>query len=55
MASTMYCGHWIEHNFYGKGEYTVYHNGDDVWFDTEEEAKAFIDKLDEEENGDEDY
>ena len=49
MESTMYNGHWIEHNFYGNGEYTVFYNGDDVVFDTEEEAKKFIDKIEMEE------
>lgn len=55
MQSHMYNGHWIEENYYGKGEYTVFVDGEDVWFDTLEEAKAFIDRLEEEENGDEDY
>ena len=50
MTSTMYKGHWIEFNFYGKEEYTVYHDGDDVWFDTEEDAKAFIDEIESEDN-----
>lgn len=49
MRSTTYKGHWIEFDFYGKGEYTVYHDGDDVWFDTEIEAKKFIDQIESEE------
>ena len=48
MAS-MYKGYWIEFNTYGNGEYTVQYNGDDVVFDTKEEAKKFIDSLEEEE------
>lgn len=40
-----YKGYDIEHNFYGKGEYTVQYQGDDVWFKTEQEAKKFIDEI----------
>lgn len=39
-----YKGYDIEFNLYNQGEYTVQMNGDDFWFMTEEEAKAFIDK-----------
>lgn len=38
-----YRGFAIEFNFYGSGEYTVQYDGDDVWFTTLDEAKAFID------------
>jgi len=38
-----YKGYYIEYNFYGKGEYTVQYEGDDVWFNTIKEAKEFID------------
>lgn len=48
MTSTQYKGHWIEFDFYGKGEYTVYHDGDDVWFVTETGAKKFIDQIESE-------
>lgn len=40
-----YKGYDIEYNFYGKGEYTVQYQGDDVWFKTEQEAKKFIDEI----------
>lgn len=40
-----YKGYYIEFNFYGKGEYTVQYCGDDVWFNTEEKAKEFIDGI----------
>ena len=49
MEDKMYKGYWITFNFYGKGEYTVQYCGDDVVFDTEEEAKEFIDKIESEE------
>lgn len=42
---TEYNGYVIEYNFYGHGEYTVQYCGDDIEFQTEEEAKAFIDTL----------
>lgn len=32
----------IAYNFYGRGEYTVQYMGDDIFFDSEEEAKQFI-------------
>lgn len=32
----------IEFNFYGCGEYTVQFEGDDVWFETLEEAEKFL-------------
>lgn len=38
-----YKGFDIEFDFYGSGEYTVQYDGDDVWFTTLDEAKAFID------------
>lgn len=40
-----YKDYYIDHNLYGKDEYTVQYEGDDMWFDTEEEAKAFIDSI----------
>lgn len=39
-----YKGYPIEHNFYGRGEYTVQFEGDDVLFDQIEDAKKFIDE-----------
>ena len=42
---TEYRGYNIEHNIYGRGEYSVEYCGDDVIFDTEEQAKAFIDEV----------
>lgn len=45
--ATMYKGYWIEFNLYGKEEYTVQVDGDDNWFDTEKEARTFIDSLEE--------
>ncbi len=38
-----YKGYTIEFNVYGSNEYTIFFEGDDVWFDTLDEAKAFID------------
>lgn len=35
----------ITYNFYGRGEYTVQYMGDDIFFDTEEEAKQFIEEI----------
>lgn len=40
-----YKGYFIEYNIYGQKEYTVQYNGDDVFFQTEQEARAFIDSL----------
>ena len=45
---TLYNGYYIEQNFYGMGEFSVRYCGDDVLFETEEEAKAFIDEITEE-------
>lgn len=45
MVNISYKGFDITFNFYRKGEYTVYYDGDDVWFETEEDAKAFIDEI----------
>ena len=36
----------ITYDFYGRGEYSVQHMGDDYIFTTEEEAQKFIDNLD---------
>ena len=40
-----YKGFYIEFNFYGANEYSVQYCGDDVIFNTEEEAKAFIEEI----------
>ena len=40
-----YKGYIIENNFYNKNEYRIYYNGDDIIFNTIEEAKQFIDSL----------
>lgn len=40
-----YRGYYIEYNFYGRNEYTVQYCGDDCYFATKDEAKAFIDGL----------
>ena len=34
-----------EYDFYGQGEWSVQYNGDDIFFDTEEEAKQFIKEM----------
>ena len=41
----MYKGFDIEYDFYGLGEYSVQFCGDDIMFNTEEEAKTFIDEV----------
>lgn len=43
-----YKDYTIEFNIYGKNEYTVYFDGDDIWFDSEAEAKEFIDSVQQE-------
>lgn len=45
---TEYKGLCIEFNFYGLNEYSVQYCGDDLIFDTIDEAKAFIDSIAEE-------
>ena len=40
-----YNGYYIEYDIYGSNEYTVQYMGDDVWFDSIEDAKAFIDEI----------
>lgn len=40
-----YKGYYIEYNFYGRGEYTVQIDGDDVWFTSKEEAMNAIDEI----------
>lgn len=51
-----YKGYGIEYDGYGEGEYTVQYKGDDVWFASMEDAKAFIDEVtSEEEPLDEDF
>lgn len=42
---TEYKGYFIEFNIYGQNEYTVQVGGDDVFFLTEAEAKAYIDRI----------
>lgn len=44
-----YNGYDIDFNIYGQNEYSVQYCGDDVMFKTVDEAKAFIDKVNEEE------
>ena len=44
----IYKGFAIEFNFYGMNEYSVQYCGDDVMFETVNEAKAFIDTISEE-------
>ena len=46
---TEYKGYYIEYNIYGQNEYSVQYCGDDFLFKTPEEAKAFIDRIQEEE------
>lgn len=38
-------GLWIEYNFYGNGEYSVQFCGDDLLFNTLEEAIAFCESV----------
>ena len=45
MESIEYKGYYIEKNFYGTGEITVQYCGDDVIFETVDEAIAFIDEV----------
>ena len=40
---TFYKGKAIVKNFYGMNEYTVFFEGDDLWFKSLKEAKSFID------------
>lgn len=40
-----YRGFYIEFNFYGSNEYSVQFCGDDIIFDSEEDAKNFIDTI----------
>lgn len=42
-----YKGYCIEHGFYGGDEYTVQYDGDDVEFNSVEDAKQFIDEVSE--------
>ena len=43
-----YRGYDIEYNFYGIKEYSVHYCGDDVLFETEADARLFIDTIIEE-------
>ena len=40
-----YKGYIIEFNFYGLNEYTIQYCGDDIFFNTLQAAKNFIDNL----------
>lgn len=40
-----YKGYGIDYNFYGEHEYSVQYDGDDVMFETIEDARAFIDEV----------
>lgn len=40
-----YKGYYIEYNFYGRNEYSVQYCGDDLVFNTKEEAQRFIDSI----------
>lgn len=40
-----YKGYGIDENIYGTGEYTVQFEGDDYFFDSIDEAEAFIDDM----------
>ena len=40
-----YKGYYIEYNLYGQKEYTVQYCGDDLFFQTLEAAKSFIDNI----------
>ena len=42
-----YKGYYIEYNFYGQNEYSVQYCGDDIMFNTREEAVKFIDEVSE--------
>lgn len=42
---TEYKGFYIEFDLYGMKEYSVQYCGDDLIFQTEEEAKEFIDSI----------
>lgn len=42
-----YKGYYIEYDFYNASEWTVQYCGDDLIFNTIEEAKAFIDEVEE--------
>lgn len=42
---TEYKGFEIEYDFYGEGEYSVQYDGDDLMFDSVEEAEHFIDEV----------
>jgi len=44
----IYKGYEICHNIYGTGEYSVQYCGDDVIFETSNEAIEFIDEIAEE-------
>lgn len=45
MTNELYKGYYIDFNLYDQNEYTVQYCGDDLWFDTEEEARNFINSI----------
>ena len=44
-AITYYKNTPIEYNFYGQGEYSVQYRGDDILFNSIEDAEKFIDDI----------
>ena len=40
-----YKGFYVEYDFYGRDEYTVQYCGDEIWFESKEEAIQFIDEV----------
>jgi len=44
------CGLYIEYNFYSTGEYTVQYCGDDIMFETKEDAIKFCREVSSDEN-----
>ncbi len=43
--SGMYRDYAIDFNVYGESEYTVQYDGEDVWFNSYDDAAAFIDSI----------
>lgn len=46
-AVTVYKGYGIDFNIYGRNEYSVQIDGDDIIFNTLKEAKNYIDNISE--------
>lgn len=44
IKSIEYKGYFIEFNFYGQNEFSVQYIGDDFIFNSEKDAKKFIDE-----------